>query len=37
MIFYLQDIHYIELTKGAKRRGSGGEVETIPALRKRSR
>ncbi len=35
--FHLQDIYYIELTKGAKRRRSGGEVETIPALRKRSR
>ncbi len=35
--FHLQDIHYIEFTKGIKRRRSGSEVEFEPNRRKRSR
>jgi len=37
MKFHLQDVHCIELTKEAKRRESGDEMETMPAPRKRSR
>lgn len=37
MKFHLQGVHCIEFTRGVKRRGSGSEMETMPAPRKRSR